>query len=60
MADELTRWINKIKERRRHHEEMKDILEDYFESDINRDEDVARALNMEEEEIKRLRKEYEG
>lgn len=60
MADELTRWINKIKERRRNHEEMKDILEDYFESDINRDEDVARALNMEEEEIKRLRKEYEG
>jgi len=60
MADELTRWINKIKERRRNHEEMKDILEDYFESAINRDEDVARALNMEEEEIKRLRKEYEG
>ncbi len=59
MADELTRWINKLKEKRRNHEDMKEVLVEYFESGINRDEEVARALKMEESEIKKLRQEYE-
>jgi len=59
MADELTRWINRLKEKRRKHEEMKEVLIEYFDTGINRDGEIARALNMEEEEIKKFRKEYE-
>ncbi len=59
MPDELTRWINRLKERRRNREEIKDVLSEYFESGINRDEEVAQALNLKEEEIKKYRRDYE-
>jgi len=60
MADELTKWINRLKEKRREHEELKETLVEYFESGINRDDEVARVLNMKEEEIKKYRSDYEN
>ena len=60
MPDELTRYINKMKEKRRKHEEMKEVLIEYFDSNINRDDEVARALEIDESEIKKLRRDFEG
>lgn len=60
MNGDISRWINRITERKRRKEEIPYILGEYFESGLNYDEDVAQGLNMKTEEIRMLRNEYES
>ncbi|MFY9114367.1 MAG: hypothetical protein WAO23_03880 [Dethiobacteria bacterium] len=59
MVEELTRWANKIKERRRRKEEAPYILAEYFNGGFIFDEEVAGGLDITIDELKKLRSDYD-
>ena len=52
--------IDQAKARRRFGEDLKDILAEYFAGGIDEDVELARVMDLDLEEVRRLRREYES
>ncbi len=55
MPDNISQWINKLLERNRKKDEAPYLLEEYFDSGLNLDEEVAQGLNINLDELRTMR-----
>lgn len=60
MPEEISRWINKLKEKSIKQDEAPYHLEEYFDSGLNLDDEVARGLNIKLDDLRIMRKERDS